>query len=185
MDYRAALTALIVADRRRWNALECVRALRLPDCWIAAGFVRDAVWDHLHGCANASLAHDVDVIWFSTAGADETTDVALERELHSLCSGLKWSVKNQARMHRRNGDAPYKSATDAMRWWPETATAVAVSRSTDDQLEIKAPFGLRDLFELKVTPTPAFMTLKRPIFERRCAEKQWFSRYPLVTLTRV
>ena len=29
--------------------LERVAQLGLPDCWIAAGFVRNAVWDVLHG----------------------------------------------------------------------------------------------------------------------------------------
>jgi hypothetical protein len=28
-------------------------------------------------------------------------------------------------MHMKNGDAPYLSAVDAMRFWPETATSVA------------------------------------------------------------
>ncbi|WRQ77412.1 nucleotidyltransferase family protein [Pseudomonas saxonica] len=26
-----------------------VRSLNLPDCWIGAGFLRNAVWDYLHG----------------------------------------------------------------------------------------------------------------------------------------
>lgn len=46
------------------------------------------------------------------------------RRMHvlGLVRALGLPVKNQARMHLRNGDRPYQSATDAMRYWPETAT---------------------------------------------------------------
>ena len=45
----ARLRALLLADARRPALLRAVAALALPDCWIAAGFVRNAVWDHLAG----------------------------------------------------------------------------------------------------------------------------------------
>ena len=36
---------LIEKDQVRIKALECVNFLRLPQCYIAAGFVRNLVWD--------------------------------------------------------------------------------------------------------------------------------------------
>jgi Nucleotidyltransferase len=66
------LTQIIRGDARRWAVLAQVRALGLPDCWVAAGFVRDAVWDHLHGYA-PQLLGDVDVIWFDRARAGGQT----------------------------------------------------------------------------------------------------------------
>ena len=58
-------------------------------------------------------------------GLAPSRDRAIEAELRALAPGIDWSVKNQARMHLRNGDPPYSGATDAMRHWPETATAIA------------------------------------------------------------
>lgn len=49
-----ALQTLISSDAQRWHLLDIVRSLALPDCWIGAGFVRNAVWDHLHGRAIAT-----------------------------------------------------------------------------------------------------------------------------------
>ncbi|PLC63479.1 hypothetical protein B9P82_13400 [Citrobacter sp. L55] len=68
---------------------------------------------------------------------------------------IDWSVKNQARMHQRNGDYPYTSTRNALLHWPETATAIAV-RLGKEGLDITAPYGLSDLFELRLRPTPAF-----------------------------
>nr|WP_187360793.1 nucleotidyltransferase family protein [Enterobacter asburiae] len=44
--------------------LYAARELQLRDCWIGAGFVRDAVWDHMHTYWKKSFSGDVDVVWF-------------------------------------------------------------------------------------------------------------------------
>ncbi len=53
---------IIQADPLRWHVLGVVRALHLPDCWIGAGFVRNAVWDYLHQRSRSPLDGDVDVV---------------------------------------------------------------------------------------------------------------------------
>lgn len=92
--------------------------------------------------------------------------------------GLSWSVINQARMSRRNGDAPYQSATDAMNYWPETATAIAVRLTDQEEIEIAAPFGLEDLFAGVIRPTPRFERDKYPVFLDRIHSKQWEAKWP-------
>ena len=47
----ARLHDLLNADLWRMAILHLLRTLDLPDGWVATGFVRDAVWDHLHGHA--------------------------------------------------------------------------------------------------------------------------------------
>ncbi len=83
-------------------------------------------------------------------------------------------------MHLRNGDAPYASSIDAMRHWPETATAVAVRRTEDDDCKIAAPFGLDDLFGLMLRPTPRFTRDRRDIFAERLRSKQWTLSWPML-----
>lgn len=183
MDPLVVLEALLSDDLPRSEALAAVAGLALPDCWIGAGFIRDAVWDHLHGRSPTFPAADVDVIWFAPETADEEADRDIERRLQGLLPAYMWSVKNQARMHRRNGDAPYGSVADAMKHWPETATAVA-ARLDNEKIEICAPFGLDDLWALRLRPTPAFANEKWPIFQERPASKRWIERYPMLTLLR-
>ena len=180
MDRVAALAALLSTDPLRSAALAAVASLGLPDCWIGAGFVRDALWDHLHGREPAPPVGDVDVVWFCrTAG--KRIDRDGEEKLGVLLPGLRWSVKNQARMHRHNGDAPYRSVADAMMHWPETATAVA-ARYEGRGIEINAPLGLDDLFELHLRPTSGFRDAKRDVFDARVSSKRWLQRYPLVSV---
>ncbi|AMG74506.1 nucleotidyltransferase family protein [Sphingopyxis granuli] len=177
----SALCALLADDPVRLEALAAVAALTLPDGWIGAGFVRDAVWDHLHGRLRSPPAGDIDVIWFSRTLVDPAIDRDIERRLSAVLPKFAWSVKNQARMHHRNGDRAYKSAADAMMHWPETATAVA-ARLHAGTVEINAPFGLDDLFGLCLRPTPAFVGERRAIFDGRVASKQWLKRYPMLTI---
>lgn len=178
MDRLAELQTLIASDRRRMQVLRLVRDLGLPDCWVAAGFVRSCVWDHAHGRAMSPLPPDIDVIWFDRTACDAARDAGFETALRGRDDTLAWSVKNQARMHARNGDAPYESATDAMRYWPETATAVGVRLDAQGGIEVAAPFGLGDLFGLVVRPTSRFSAQKHVVYLERVLAKQWEQTWP-------
>ena len=83
---------------------------------------------------------------------------------------VNWSVKNQARMHIRNGNLPYKNCYEAISYWPETATAIAIKLNSDNQIEHIAPYGLNDLFNLVVQPTPNFDLIT---YRSRIANKGW------------
>ncbi|MEP3420628.1 MAG: nucleotidyltransferase family protein [Erythrobacter sp.] len=167
----------IKTDPLRWQVLAIVRSLDLPDCWVGAGFVRDLIWAKLHD-QEAPLSADIDVIWFDPSRATKSIDRTLERELMQVTKDFEWSVKNQARMHTSNRDAPYTSSGDAMRHWAEVSAAIAVRRTKDDECEICAPYGVSDLFSLIVRPTPDFIETKRNEFDERVARKQWLSRFP-------
>jgi len=119
-------------------------------------------------------------VWFDPERTHPSEDREIEAALRTMDPSVAWDVKNQARMHLRNGDAPYVSATDAMCRWPETATAVAVRRSEQDHCDIAAPFGLDDLFGLIVRPTPSFADAKRQLYNDRVQAKEWLKTWPLL-----
>ncbi len=176
------LIAIIRADSLRWHLLGIVCDLNLRDCWIAAGFVRNAAWDTLHKRRASELSGDVDVVWFDPEHTGEEHDRAIEEILRSRAPTVAWSVKNQARMHSRNADEPYQSTTDAMRYWPETATAVGIRRTGMEDAEIACPFGLDDLWGLIVRPAGKFANEKRPVFDQRVQSKGWLSKWPSLSL---
>lgn len=180
MESAAQVIGILRADPLRWHLLGIVRDLDLRDGWIAAGFVRNAIWDHLHGRAPSRPSGDVDVVWHDPDRADAAEDRRWEAALRAIAPDVAWSVKNQARMHRRNGDDPYASAIDAMRYWPETATAVAVRRISGDGGELAAPFGLADLMGMILRPTPHFAGAKWPIYAERVRSKAWRTTWPLL-----
>jgi hypothetical protein len=183
MSAASRIGSILRADPLRWRLLDVVRTLDLPDCWIGAGFVRNAVWDHLHERSASPLTGDIDVIWYDRARTEPAEDRKFEAMLRLAEPSFAWSVKNQARMHIRNGNTPYSSSVDAMRYWPETATAIAARRQGLEGFEIAAPLGLDDLMNLVLRPSPHFSGEKRAIFEDRSQTKGWFTIWPLLRRT--
>lgn len=165
------------AQPRIVELLEAVEALGLHDAWIGAGLVRNAVWDLLHDYGAAFAAcNDVDVVYFDANNASVACDLALEARLRERLPDVPWEVRNQARMHEQNGDSLYRSTEDAIRCWPETATAIA-ARIDSGRVEVIAPYGVDDLVELIVRPTPIF-SKKRELYRTRLATKDWVQRWP-------
>lgn len=156
--------------------LQAVDSLGLPQACIAAGYIRNFVWDVLHGYPGRTPLHDIDVLYYDP----ECLDVAIEKEhdarLREFRPGKDWSVKNQARMHIKNGEPPYRSVEDAMLHWPETATAVGARMNAIGDIEIIAPFGLDDLLNLEVRQSPYFRD--RNIFMERIRLKEWLKIWP-------
>ena len=149
--------------------------LQLPDWCIGAGFVRNLVWDELHGYCRAPPFNDIDLIYFDTEDCSPERDRMFERQLLRQCK-LPWSVKNQARMHLGNADMPYTCSADARSYWPEVETAVAAKLNTLGEIEIIAPLGTASLFACKIT-----INSKRPkaaVFSRRIADKHWLRLWP-------
>ena len=158
-----------------------MRDLALDDCWIGAGFVRDTVWDHLHGLVEPTPLNDVDVIYFDPDSATPEHENQHQLRLRAVLPGVRWQVRNQARMHGVNRDAPYTCTKDAMTRWPETATAVAARLRKDGEIELLAPFGLGDLFDLILRPTPAYAA-KGQTIQHRVQSKNWREIWPKLKL---
>ena len=162
------------------DMLEALADLDLPDAWIAAGAVRNAAWDRLHEYPTSTPLVDVDVIWFDPRRAGRGVDVELQHRLAQRLAGVTWSVKNQARMHRRNGDPPYRDCLDAMGAWPETATGIAARLGPRGVIELSAAFGFDDLLRLRLRPTPRFAA--DPAFRKRVESKRWLALWPKLRL---
>lgn len=159
----------------RMEALAIASALDLPDWCLAAGFVRNLVWDRLHDFDSPTLLNDIDLIYFDPKQSNEAIDRALENRLRAN-SELPWSVKNQARMHKRNADNPYSSTQDAMSYWVEAETAVGATLNVDAEIAIVAPFGIDPLFQYTITPNGK--RVKPPQFAQRIKEKRWLEIWP-------
>ena len=171
------LCALLRGDAWRMAALEAVRDLRLPDCWIGAGFIRSFVWDRLSGF-ETSIPEDVDVVYYDPRHTSEDSEKAHDAMLAARRPGVPWSCKNQARMHLKAGlAAPYADAADGLRHWTETATAVAARMDDSGRLHILAPFGLEDLFTMTVRPTPFFRAGRMAQYRARLHAKGWQRRW--------
>ncbi|MEZ8616677.1 nucleotidyltransferase family protein [Vibrio splendidus] len=174
------IVTLIKQDPLRIQVLDCVAQLDLPQCYVAAGFVRNLVWDHLHGYASPTPLNDIDVIYFDTIDTSYESDLRYEAQLKQRLPELNWQVRNQANMHTRNGDEPYQGSLDAMGYWPEKETAVAVKQSLDGDIECISSFGLESLFDLQITPNPK---RSRDTFDQRVQSKDWLTQWSKLTIS--
>lgn len=170
------LIKILQADEHVMRDLSHVRRLQLPHWCISAGYVRNLVWDRLHGYAARTPLNDVDVLYYDPDDLSEEAEKAYEALLHNHLPCYSWSFKNQARMHLRNGHKPYKSVEKAMKRWPETATAVAVHMDSENQLQIIAPYGLEDLFSLVIRRSPNYPD--KEAFYARVESKKWLAQWP-------
>jgi hypothetical protein len=171
---------IIENDPWMMQIIRTVQSLRLPDCWVCAGFVRAKVWDTLHGLADRIPLDDVDVVYFDTNNTSPDREEQLEEQLRNILPDIPWSVKNQSRMHLRNGDEPYTSSSDAISRFPESATAIGVRLDNEGKLALTAPCGIDDLANLIVRPTPHFLNnwdSRMPLYLGRLAKKSWHQRW--------
>ena len=175
MDKECKVIAWIQDDELRMEALHVAASMNLNDWCLAAGFVRNLIWDKLHGYQDLTPLNDIDLVYYDKASISEEIDLAIEQTL-ILKSPLPWSVKNQARMHTRNNDSPYTSVCNAMRFWVEVETAIGVRLSDNGDVELVAPFGLESCFSYTVTVNPK--RVKLADFEQRVKRKRWLELWP-------
>lgn len=180
------LGEILLADEWFVLVLEAVRSVFGDAAYITAGAIRDVVWDHLSGLLEHDSVDDVDVVFFDPSDASQERDRQYERELASKLSDEKWEVTNQAGVHNwyhlRFGERirPYSSLEDAVSTYPEYAVCVAVRLTSDGGLDVVAPHGLEDLFDMKVRRNPAQVTEAE--FGNRLERKDNYARWPKVEI---
>lgn len=173
MNYRQKIINLLKSDGSRMRALTALSSLNLPDSYIAAGFVRNLIWDDLYQIKTA--LNDIDVIYYCAKDITPERDLMLQEKLKRLEPALPWSVKNQARMHLKHNHTVYKNSLDAMSFWPEKQTAIGVRLNQLSEIEISHCFDLSFQFNGLVEHNP---NCPLDVFENRLLDKKWQAFWP-------
>jgi hypothetical protein len=169
----------ILDDPFRRSVVQAARSAGLPDGAIGAGFVRQSIWDCLHGFSPTSRFADIDVLYFDPSDLTPESELRIEQELGRRMPGVPWEVTNQARMHVHNDDPAYRNTEDAIAHWLETPTALAVRLAPRAAPGLIAPFGFADLLAIQIKPTPAGIR-RRDAYRKRLRQKEWHQRWPKV-----
>jgi hypothetical protein len=169
---------LDVIEKDEWmmNVLRTARGLHLPDWMIGAGFVRNKIWDHLHGYTNDKVpTADIDLIYLDRDSIDEEGDAKLSREMKGK-TGVNWEIVNQAYTHDWHRRGPYRDTEEALADWVEIPTCVAVSLTDDGKLKLHAPHGIDDLVNLVVRKNP--LCSDSESYVSRVTSKRWKEKWP-------
>ena len=162
-DLKARLEAMVRASPRLMRVLTIARDLGLPDWRIVSGAIYQTVWNALTGRDPDYGVKDYDLFYYDGADTSyEAEDVVIRRAAAACPADLAplIEVRNQARVHlwfeQRFGEpyAPLRCSDEALERFVGPAFAVGVRLESDGRLDIAAPFGLEDIFALRIRPNP-------------------------------
>ena len=130
MNYQDKATQMIQSDQWMMDCLSAAADLQLNDWYIGAGFVRNKIWDVLHGYGTRTPLNDVDVVYFDKShhckNSNKADDLVLEQKLLAVMPGINWSVINLAYIHLRYDQQQFKDSEHAISYWPELPTCIGV-----------------------------------------------------------
>lgn len=171
---------LIKNDNKMMEVLEIAEKLNLSDWLVGSGFVRNKIWNHLSGRHTDYLdVTDIDVVYFDPNGNDQKRDQELMEKL-GIETGLEWEIRNNAYKYKSNERSEYATSEDVISAWPETVTAIGV-RLTNGVLGLIAPYGIEDIVNFVVRPSPQYKDGVERIKER-VAKKKWLDKWPQIQL---
>jgi len=162
-DLENRLRAILHTAPRLMHVLAVARELDLPDWMVFSGAVYQPVWNHLTGRDIEHGLKDFDLAYFDASDTTyDAEDRVIRRVAHAFEAPVRGmvEVRNQARVHlwfeARFGEpyTPLSYSAEALTRFTAPAFAVGVRLEADDSLAIIAPFGLRDLFEMRLRPNP-------------------------------
>ena len=157
------LTEIVRAAPSLMRVLTTVRSLDLPDWLVMSGAVYQRVLNHLTGRMPDYGIRDYDVGYFDASDISyDAEDVVIRRVAAAFDEPLKSTVevRNQARVHvwfEGHFGEPYTPllcTAEALERFVLPMFAVGVRLDLDDRLHVAAPFGLVDLFALRLQPNP-------------------------------
>jgi hypothetical protein len=183
----ARLEAIVRGSARLMQVLRTARDLDLPDWLIFSGAVYQPVLNQLTGRELDYGIKDYDLAYFDAGDVSyDAEDVVIRQVAAAFEPPLREmvEVRNQARVHlwfeSKFGEAyaPLGSSAEALTRFVSPLNAVGVRLEADDRLTIAAPFGLEDLFAMRLRPNPLRPLAKS--YARVAAAMQ--ARWPELTL---
>jgi hypothetical protein len=160
-ELRDRLGAVLRSTPTLMQVLRKAQELDLPDWLIISGAVYQPVLNHLTGRAPDHGLKDYDLAYFDPSDISyEAEDLVIRRVAAAFEEPLRGlvEVRNQARVHvwfeGKYGETytPLNCSAEALGRFVSPMFAVGVRLEDDDRLRIEAPFGLEDLFAMRLRP---------------------------------
>jgi hypothetical protein len=157
------LVGIVGSSSSLMTVLEVLRDLDLPDPLVMSGGVYQTVWNALTGRGLDYGIKDYDVGYFDADTSYEAEDVVIQQVAGAFDEPLSGmvEVRNQARVRLWFEEhfghpygAPLMHTAEALTRFVCPAFAVGVRLEDDDSLTVAAPFGLEDVFAMRLRPNP-------------------------------
>ncbi|NRG16205.1 nucleotidyltransferase family protein [Rhizobiales bacterium] len=178
---RKALDCILRSNATLMSFLEQARDLDLPDWRLVSGAVYQTVWNALTGRSPDHGIKDFDLVYFDGTDLSYEAEDEIIRRVEENFAKFPFPVecRNQARVHlwypQKHGISyPALSCTDeSLAYYLAKTHAVAIRLEVDGWLDIAAPFGLSDLFAMRIAPNPLHSNPKSFRKKAEAAKRQW------------
>ncbi|ETA74442.1 nucleotidyltransferase family protein [Ligilactobacillus equi] len=185
MSYQDDLQKLLISTPNLQEIFTILRNNGLQEAYLCAGWVRNLVWNNLNQLEPTYLQDNLDIYYKKNSETAEEHQI-LTTKLNTHHAKYLWDLHNLASPRPHYSKIPQgDSIQEVLTKFPETCSAVGIRLQTNGQFEILAPYGLADLFELKVKPTPVFLaTNSMTAFNERIKRKRWTQRWPKLKISK-
>lgn len=159
-EQRRVFGEILWSDPLVRDALLRAREFDLPNWWIVSGALYNTVWNHLTGRPSGYGIKDVDLFYFDDGDLSWEAEDAVIRRGSAVFGDLAKPVeiRNQARVHLWFEDHfgsprdPLRSCTESIGQFASRTHAVGVTLGAGGAMQVCAPYGLDDIFSLRMTP---------------------------------
>ena len=149
------------------GVMATARDLNLPDWMIFSGAIYQKALNHITGRDPDYGLKDYDLAYFDAADLSYAAeDIVIRRAAAAFAPPLDEmvEVRNQARVHLwfegkfSEPYAPLSESAEALSRFTATMFAVGARLEPDGEIAVFAPFGLEDLFAMRLRPNPTRQT---------------------------
>ena len=179
----AKIASLALMNRTNAAILERTPELGLRDWWLVSGSIFQTVWNLKSGRSLDKGIKDYDLFYFSedlSAEAEEGVIAAAAELFIDLKANIE--VRNQARVHLWYPEEiglpypPLTTAAEGILRFPCSPQAIGLKRSGEEFLDVYAPFGLGDVWDMIVRPNRSMPLMA--VYDQKCA--RWQGEWPQI-----
>ena len=140
-----------------------MRGNDLPQWYLSGGCLFQTVWNIEHGLEPSAGILDYDLFYFDGADLSAQSEQVIGEEIARRFAHLpvETETRNQARVHlwyEQEFGAPcraFERSEDGIDGFLATCCCFGIRHTDNEQIEVYAPHGFSDLFDLVVRPNPA------------------------------
>lgn len=175
------LIETIKANKELMRILDILDENQFQEYYIGAGAIVQNIWNKATEKPINYGVTDIDIIYFDSKDLSEKAEELKASRIIELFEyeTLKLDIKNEARVHLWYKNKfgydipPYSSLEEAIDSWPTTASAIGIRRNSNAWI-ICAPFGVNDIFDLRLVPNNRLIT--KEIYENKV--NKWKKKWP-------
>jgi len=184
--YLEEFKRIMTSDKNVMAILRAIAPLNMPNWYVGASFVPQTVWNYLGGHPPFSRIKDLDIVYYDKSDLTSKTEREFANKSKKALKEfpIEVDVVNEARVHiwyeREFGKKipAYTSCENAIDNWPTTASAIGINLLENGDLNVYAPFGLKDLMNRIVRPNKR--QVSREVYEEKSS--RWKRNLPELTV---